>query len=75
MADKFDPYREGLVVETATVWSADLKGIWASDRQQMAAQLHADAQQASQLEYIRVPSGFCRRITVTAQDVERLKKT
>jgi len=24
MADKFDPYREALVVETATVWPAEL---------------------------------------------------
>lgn len=73
MADKFDPYREALVVETDTVWPEGLPQMSGEERRRVADRLHADAQQAAELEYVRLPTGFCRRITVTAQDLERLK--
>ena len=42
------------------------------DRGEIADKLHADAAACSQLEYVRVPTGFCRKITVTAEDIERV---
>jgi len=73
MADKFDPYREALVVETCTVWPEGLGDLSPDQRRRIEERLHADAQQAAQLEYVRLPTGFARRITVTAQDLERLR--
>lgn len=73
MADKFDPYREALVVETDTVWPEGLPQMSGEERRRVADRLHADAQHAVELQYVRLPTGFCRRITVTAQDLERLK--
>jgi hypothetical protein len=72
MPDKFDPYRESLVVEISTKWSDDLTGLDAEQRQQIAESLHADPENASHLEYIRTHTGFCRQITVAPEDVERL---
>ena len=75
MADKFDRYREALVVETATVWTPEAGDIESARRDEMEQKLHADASVCSQLEYVRVPTGFCRKINVTAEDVERMKKS
>ena len=72
MADKFDPYREALVMETETIWPADLAGIDPARKQQIAAALHKDAANVAELEYIRTHTGFCRKITVTPEDVERV---
>lgn len=71
MPDKIDPYREALVVEMVTVWPEDLPELSAEDRQRLEARLHADPRRASQVEYVRLHTGFCRRITVTAEDVAR----
>ena len=71
VADKFDPYREALVVETATVWPADCAGA-TSSAPVLEEKLHADPAACAQLEYIRVHTGFCRRITVTPTDITRL---
>ena len=71
MADKFDPYREALVVETATVWPADWQ-VQQPQRPALEEKLHADPAACAQLEYIRVHTGFCRRITVTPTDIARL---
>jgi hypothetical protein len=73
MADCFDPYREALVVETATVWPDDLSQVSAAERARIEPLLHAATAEAAQLEYIRLYTGFCRRITVTAADLQRLK--
>ncbi len=73
MSENFDPYREALVVETKTVWPAELATVPSADRQRIEAALHADPQHAAQLEYVRLHAGFCRHITVTAADLERLK--
>ena len=72
MPDDFDPYREALVIENVTVWPDDFEDLEKEQRDQIAAALHADAGNASHLEYIRVHTGFCRQITATAADVERL---
>jgi hypothetical protein len=73
MADPFDPYREALVVETVTVWPEELASVPPAERKPIEERLHAEAQHAKQLEYVRLHAGFCRRITVTAEDLERVK--
>ncbi len=73
MNPNFDPYREALVVETDTVWPDQHAAIPDAERARIEARLHADPQNASQLEYVRLPTGFCRQITVTAEDLERVK--
>jgi len=71
--DKFDPYREALVQETSTVWPDELAAIAESERARLAERLHADAEHVAQIAYVRLHTGFCRQITVTAEDVERVK--
>jgi hypothetical protein len=69
----YDAYREALVVETTTLWGEDCGAVAAAEREPIARRLHADPQNADQLEYVRLHAGFCRRITVTPADLERLK--
>ncbi len=73
MNENFDPYREALVIETKTIWPEELPSLTPDERQRIEAALHADAARASQLEYVRLHAGFCRQITVTAADLERLQ--
>lgn len=72
MPDKFDAYREALVMETNTVWPAEFEALSAVDKVCIERQLHADPVRCGQLEYVRMHTGFCRQITVTADDVRRL---
>lgn len=71
MADKFDPYREALVMETNTVWPGELDDLPVADKQRIESVLHAAPDKCSHLEYVRVHTGFCRQITVTQADVDR----
>jgi hypothetical protein len=73
MANAFDPYREALVVETNTIWPAELAGLSPRDKAQIEARLHSAPQEAADLDYTRLHTGFCRDITVTAADMERVK--
>ena len=73
MADTFDPYREALVVETTTVWPAELGSIPTAEKYQLEAKLHAQPQACAGLEYVRVHTGFCRQITVSAADLARVR--
>ena len=75
MGDPMDPYREALVVETAFVWPKDLVPASAAERQQIEEALAAAPAAPAAREYVRLASGFCRRITVTPADLQRLKKT
>ncbi len=72
MPDQFDPYREALIVEATTIWPDEYDDWSPADRQRVEAQLHAHPQQAAQIDYIRQHTGFCRQITVTPADLERL---
>jgi hypothetical protein len=72
MADRFDPYREALVVERQTVWPEGLLNSSPAERKRIASALEADPAQAADLAYVRLYTGFCRRITVTPADIERL---
>ena len=76
MANAFDPYREALVIETKTVWSPEAQSIGLGDpqRAEVAAWLHAHPADAAELEYLRLTAGFCRQITVTADDVARYQE-
>lgn len=73
MPDKFDPYREALVLEEVTFWPADSKPSDSAERQRLERALHADPASAKHLEYIRLHTGFCRRIHVQAEDLTRLR--
>jgi len=72
MPDKFDPYREALIMETLTEWPAEFDELDAGEKYRIATRLHADAENCANLEYIRVHTGFCRKIVVSAEDVERV---
>jgi len=72
MADKFDPYREALIMETETVWPEDYDDWEPSERERIERQLHDKPEEAAALEYIRTHTGFCRRIHVTPDDIQRL---
>lgn len=73
MANAFDPYREALVVEEVTIWPEEFEGWDPQDRARVERQLHAEPQAAAELDYDRLHTGFARKITVTAADLERLK--
>jgi hypothetical protein len=72
MSNEFDPYREALVMEQATVWPDEFDDWESTDRHRVEAALHADPQHCSELSYLRQHTGFCRQITVTQSDLERL---
>jgi hypothetical protein len=72
MPNAFDPYREALVVEQQTVWPEEFDDWSAADRQRVEALLHAAAEDAFVLDYVRQHTGFARVITVTPADLERV---
>jgi hypothetical protein len=72
MADKFDPYREALVVETTTEWPEEYQELDPYRRARLEQLLHENPSEAAHLEYIRTHTGFCRHIVVTPEDYERV---
>lgn len=72
MADKFDPYREALVMETTTIWPEEYDDLEPKHKARIEAALHAHPEQCSGLEYVRIHTGFCRQITVTPEDMARI---
>lgn len=72
MADTFDPYREALVMETSTVWPEEYDELEPVEKILLEAKLHAAPDKCSNLEYVRTHTGFCRQITVTPSDYERV---
>lgn len=72
MADSFDPYRESLIMETDTVWPSDFDHLSPAAKAKLEQSLHAAPDQCAHLEYVRVHTGFCRKIVVTESDVARL---
>lgn len=73
MPDTFDPYREALIMETNTIWPEHLATLEASRKARIEAAVHAEPKQCGHIDYVRVHTGFCRQITVTDEDVARIK--
>ena len=72
MADKFDPYREALIVETETHWPEEYDDWEPRERMRVEQLLHAKPEEATDLQYVRTHTGFCRRINVTPEDIQRV---
>jgi hypothetical protein len=72
MADKFDPYREALIVEVETHWPEEYDDWEPGERARVERLLHQNPDKAAQLEYVRTHTGFCRRIVVTPEDIARV---
>ncbi len=72
MPDEFDPYREALIVETLTIWPDEYDDWEPTDRLLAEDKLHAEPDKAAHLEYLRQHTGFCRKITVTPEDLARI---
>jgi len=70
--DKFDAYREALVMEQTTIWPEDVDDFESDEKQKIEQELHADPEKCASLEYIRTHTGFCRQVTVTEEDLTRL---
>jgi len=73
MSNEFDSYREALVMETVTIWPDEYDDWEPAERQRIEQLLHAEPAKASELEYVRMHTGFLRQITVTPGDIQRLK--
>jgi hypothetical protein len=72
---KFDHRVDSIVAELRTVWSPEVPDLPADRRGKIARWLHAHADQAANVVYDRTHTGFCRTITVTAKDVERVAES
>jgi len=72
VADKYDPYREALVLEEATIWSDEYSHLASNEKASLAAALHANPENCAELAYVRTFTGFCREITVTDDDLQRV---
>jgi len=72
MADKFDPYREALVMETQTEWPEEFDDLDPREKARLEMLLHDQPDQATELEYIRTHTGFCRRLVVADEDLQRV---
>ena len=71
MPDKYDPYRDALVVEESTVWPEEYSSIADADRSRVERALHSAPEGCEHLTYVRMHTGFHRQITVTPGDYER----
>jgi len=72
MADTFDPYRERLIIETETVWPAELDTYSVQQKARLDMKLHSEPDKAANLEYVRLHTGFLRKITGTQADLDRV---
>ncbi len=72
MGDQYDAYREALVIEGETVWPKEGPELDPRTRKALEALVHSQPQLASQLVYVRLFTGFCRRIILSREDIERL---
>ncbi len=77
MPNAFNPDRERLVIEEYTDWtgfSLPAELLFDARRKEFERLLHAEPAAAAELEYVRLPAGFVRKIIVTSADWERLKE-
>ena len=59
-------------MEQETIWPDDYDELEPDEKLRLEEALHADPEAAAHLVYLRTHTGFCRQITVTPNDVERL---
>ncbi len=71
----FDPYREALVLETNTIWPEEHADLAPEEKRRLEEALHADPEKCPKLEYVRLHTGFCRQITVAAEDIQRVGRS
>lgn len=72
MANAYDPYREALVVEQRTIWPEEFDAWEPAAKREVEARLQSEPQACAELDYTRLHTGFCRDITVTQADLNRL---
>jgi hypothetical protein len=60
-------------MEINTIWTAEFDALSSRDKIALERKLHADPAACSQLEYVRTHTGFCRQITVTQADIDRVR--
>jgi hypothetical protein len=74
MPNAIDTYREALVIERTTIWPDTLENApnGQAERERIENLLHAAPAQVAELAYVRLHAGFCRQITVTPEDLQRL---
>ncbi|NQV29014.1 MAG: hypothetical protein HQ518_32060 [Rhodopirellula sp.] len=70
--DKYDPRVEQLVIETRTAWDPAVGKLDDADRKWLSKAIHKAPQLASKIQYERAHTGFCREITVTVEDIQRI---
>lgn len=70
--NEYDERRESLVVEIKTIWPDGID-LSEQERARIAAELHRNPKDAKKMVYVRCPTGLVRHITVTPEDVERLR--
>ncbi len=70
--DAFDPRIDALVIEKKTDWDPAIGTLSDTDKSWLALAVHAAPAQAAMIHYERMHTGFCREITVTVADVERI---
>lgn len=73
--NKFDARLETLVMETRTLWDAEASALTDEERARIARFLHQHPAEAGQIEYLRMHTGFARHITVTADDIARVRQS
>ena len=70
--NEFDERRETLVIEMKTTFPPELDYPH-SAKDEIVTALHAAPAEAKVLTYVRCPTGFIRHVTVTSDDLKRLK--
>jgi len=60
-------------MEQVTLWASLAERFDPAEQERIAAELHTAAEDACELEYQRTHTGFCRVITVTEDDLQRLQ--
>ena len=68
----FNPRLERLVVEIRTEWPDEAAGVPPAERAALAKRLHAVPAECESVRYDRMHTGFCRVISVTPGDLEKL---
>jgi hypothetical protein len=54
------------------MWPDEYDAWEEADRERIAQRLHDQPQDAAEMDYQRLHTGFCRQITVTPADIERV---